>query len=69
VLSATTTTPTREERLWSEELARVVATAPTFEPVVRLAVRATLHALACDPSTDEATRADVVAMLDGITAT
>jgi len=47
----------------------VVATAPTFEPVVRLAVRATLHALACDPSTDEATRADVVAMLDGITAT
>jgi len=41
----------------------VFATAPTFEPAVRSAVRATLHALARDPCTDEATRADVVAML------
>lgn len=69
VLSATTPTPTRTERLWSEEVARVLAAAPAFEPAVRRAVRATLDALARDPSTDEATRADVAAMLDGIAAT
>jgi uncharacterized protein (DUF924 family) len=55
--------PTREQRLWAKEVARVLATALTLEPAVRCAVRATLHALASDPLTDEGTRADVVAML------
>jgi len=50
-------------------VARVLAAAPAFEPAVRRAARATLDALARDPSTDEATRADVAAMLDGIAAT
>ena len=60
--------PTREHRLWSEEVAHVLATAPSLEPVVGQAVRVTLHALAADPSTDEATRADVVAMLHATAA-
>ena len=68
VLSAVTPTPTREQRLWSEEAARVFAKAATLEPAVRLAVRTTLQALADDPSTDVATRADVVAMLSATTA-
>jgi hypothetical protein len=63
VLSAATPTPTREQRLWSEEVARVYAKAPTLDAAARRAVRATLHALANDPSTDEVTRADAVAML------
>lgn len=63
MLSAATTASTREQQLWSEEAARVLATAPTLEQAVRRAVRATLHAIAADPSTDEATRADVVALL------
>jgi hypothetical protein len=63
MLSAAITPSTREQQLRSEEVARVLATAPTLEPAVRRAVRATLHALAADPSTDEATRADVVALL------
>lgn len=63
VLVAATSTPTYEQRLWSEEVARVLAKAPTLEPAVRRALRATLLALADDPSTDEATRADIGAML------
>ncbi|MGZ4391502.1 MAG: hypothetical protein ACXVRK_05185 [Gaiellaceae bacterium] len=63
MLFAEAPTPTREQQVWSEEVARVFAEAPTFEPAVRRAVRATLQALADDPSTDEATRADAVAML------
>jgi hypothetical protein len=63
VLSAATLTLTREQRLWAEEVARVFATAHTLEPAVRQAVRATLQALAANPSTDEAMRADVVALL------
>jgi uncharacterized protein (DUF924 family) len=54
---------TRDQRLWSEEVARVLAAAPTFTPVVRRAVRTTLHAFAADPSTDAAVRADVAVML------
>jgi hypothetical protein len=44
-------------------VARVYAKAPTLDAAARRAVRATLHALANDPSTDEVTRADAVAML------
>ena len=63
VLSAATPMSTREQQVWSEEVARVFAKAPVFEPAVRRALRATLLALADDPSTDEATRADIGAML------
>jgi hypothetical protein len=49
--------------LWSEEVARVLAKASTLEPAVHRAIRATLLALSDDPSTDEATRADLVALL------
>lgn len=41
----------------------MTAKAPTLDPVVRRAIRATLLALAEDPFTDEATRLDVAAML------
>jgi hypothetical protein len=63
MLSVATPTLTREQRLWSEEVARVLAEEPRLKPSVRRALRATLYALAEDPSTDEATRADVLAML------
>jgi hypothetical protein len=63
VLSAVTPTPNREQQVWSEEVARVLAGAPTFEPAVRRALRATLLAIADDPATDEAMRADIGAML------
>jgi hypothetical protein len=63
MLSAATPTRTREQRLWSEEVARVFAQGRTLKPSVRDALRATLYALADDPSTDGATRADVLAML------
>jgi hypothetical protein len=63
VLSAVTVGPSREQRLWSEEVARVLATASTLHPAARRAVRATLHSLASDPSTDPAILADVVALL------
>jgi hypothetical protein len=63
MLLAPTTTQDREQRLWSAEVARILALAPTLEPAVRGAVRATLHALAADPSIDEPTRADVIALL------
>jgi hypothetical protein len=66
VLFTATPIPTREQRLWAEEVARVFAAAPTLEPAARCAVRATLHALACDPLTDEGTRADAAAMLTAI---
>jgi len=67
VVSAATPTSTREQRLWSEEVARVLAKASTLEPAVRRAVRATLLALSDDPSTDEATRADLAALLSATT--
>ena len=63
MLSTATPTPTRDQRLWSAEVARVVAQAPMLEPAVRRAIRTTLQALAEEPSVDPATRADVVAML------
>ncbi len=55
--------PAHTQRVWSEEVARVLARAPTLQPAARRALRATLRALADDPSIDDTTRLDVIAML------
>jgi hypothetical protein len=67
VLAAANEHPiTREQRLWNEEVARLLGAATTLEPAKRGAVLAVLQSLVDDPTESPETRRDVPALLDAL---
>jgi hypothetical protein len=57
---------TREQRLWDEEVARLLGAATTLKPAIRGAVLAVLQSLVADPTESAETRRDVRALLDAL---
>ena len=56
----------REQRLWAEEVARLLGAATSFGPAVRAAVVSVLESLAVDGIESSATRVDARALLTAV---
>lgn len=59
---------TRDESLWEDEVARVLAGAPAFGPAARAMLARVLTSLIVDASTDPASRRDARTMLRTVEA-